>query len=102
MKISSRIGCIIGLIISVAVRAVIIATEPEPTPPPPKTEVADNQTVSTETLWSLPVGTVIHKDYGNDWYCVELDQEHYLFRHSSYDALVMVRRDLPCISNEEK
>lgn len=45
--------------------------------------------VATSNHYSLPEGTIIHKDFGKFWLCVEIDSNSILMRNSGPSSLAV-------------
>lgn len=48
---------------------------------------ADQKQVATAGSYAWPEGAIIHKQYGNSWYCVEIDGHHLVVRSRGGDSI---------------
>lgn len=47
----------------------------------------DQKQVATTGSYAWPEGAIIHKQYGNSWYCVEIDGHHLVVRSRGGDSI---------------
>ncbi|KKN02134.1 hypothetical protein LCGC14_1120870 [marine sediment metagenome] len=47
----------------------------------------DQKQVATAGSYAWPEGAIIHKQYGNSWYCVEIDGHHLVVRSRGNDSV---------------
>lgn len=48
---------------------------------------ADQKQVATSGSYAWPEGAIIHKQYGNSWYCVEIDGHYLIVRSRGNDSV---------------
>lgn len=47
----------------------------------------DQKQVATAGSYAWPEGAIIHKQYGNSWYCVEIDGHYLIVRSRGQDSI---------------